>query len=86
MEIDRMLLPPGERITGVPHRPGTHECLYCERGSVMLWVTGEKFELTEGDVATFPGDQAHSYHNIGDTPAVGFSVVTLSPMQDKLAS
>ncbi len=84
MEIDRLVLPGGERITGVPHRPGTHECLYCERGALSLWVSGEKFELGEGDVATFPGDQAHSYHNAGRRTAVGFCVVTLAPMQEML--
>jgi len=84
MEIDRLVVPGGERVTGVPHRPGTHECLYCERGAITLWVTGEKFELVQGDVATFPGDQAHSYANVGNTTAVGFSVVTLAPMQEML--
>jgi transcriptional regulator with XRE-family HTH domain len=84
MEIDRMVLPAGDKLTGVPHRPGTHECLYCERGAITLWVAGEKFELGEGDVATFPGDQAHSYHNPGKAAAVGFSVVALAPMQDMI--
>lgn len=80
MEIDRMELAPGERFTGVPHRPGTQEYLYCERGALTLWVMSERFELTAGDVVTFPGDQKHSYQNAGRTPAIGFSVVTLAPM------
>jgi transcriptional regulator with XRE-family HTH domain len=81
MEIDRMEVAPGERLTGVPHRPGTHEYLYCERGELTLWVTGERFDLGPGDVATFPGDQRHSYQNGGQSVAIGFSVVTLAPMQ-----
>ena len=81
MEIDRMELAANARVTGVPHRPGTHEYLYCEQGDLILWVTGEKFELSAGDVATFPGDQSHSYHNPGRKVAIGFSVVTLAPMQ-----
>lgn len=80
MEIDRMELEPGARMTGVPHRPGTHEYLCCERGALTVMVSGERFDLEPGDVAAFPGDQAHSYHNRGDGLALGFSVVTLAPL------
>jgi transcriptional regulator with XRE-family HTH domain len=80
MEIDRMSFAPGERMAGIPHRPGTHEYLYCEEGAITLWVAGEKFDLAAGDVAAFPGDQAHTYVNGGTRPSVGFSVVTLAPM------
>jgi len=80
MEIDRIELEPGARMTGVPHRPGTQEYLACERGRIVLWTTGQRFDLAQGDVAAFDGDQPHSYHNEGDTIAVGFSVVTLAPV------
>jgi transcriptional regulator with XRE-family HTH domain len=80
MEIDRIELRPAARMVGVPHRPGTHEYLCCERGAITLHVAGERFDLQAGDVAAFPGDQAHSYHNPGRALAVGFSVVTLAPM------
>jgi len=80
MEIDRIELQPGARMVGVPHRPGTHEYLCCERGALTLRVAGERFDLKAGDVAAFPGDQAHGYHNPGRGPAVGFSVVTLAPL------
>ncbi len=80
MEIDRMQVAPGARITGVPHRPGTHEYLCCEQGALTLMVSGERFDLEPGDVAAFPGDQAHSYHNRGGDTAIGFSVVTLAPL------
>lgn len=80
MEIDRLELQPGARMTGVPHRPGTREYLACERGCLTLWTAGEKFNLAPGDVAAFQGDQPHSYHNLGRVAAVGFSVVTLAPV------
>ena len=86
MEIDRMTLRTGDRLTGTPHRPGTHEYLYCERGKLTLYVAGERFDLRAGDVAAFPGDQRHSYYNRGTTSAVGFSVVTLSPLSDESLS
>jgi XRE family transcriptional regulator, regulator of sulfur utilization len=36
MEIDRMELPPGARLVGIPHLQGTTEYLTCERGEVVL--------------------------------------------------
>ena len=86
MSIDRMELPPGTRYPGSPHASGTHEFLYCERGQLTLWVGGEKFELKRGAVAAFPGDQRHNYENSGKTPAVGFSVVSLAPVDNILSS
>ena len=76
MEIDRITLPRGARLTGSPHRAGTHEYLYCECGTLLLHVAGESITLTPGDLVAFPGDQRHSYRNSGAATAVGFSVVT----------
>jgi len=80
MEIDRIELAPGARMTGVPHRPGTREYLACERGKLTLWTTGQRLDLAPGDVAAFQGDQPHSYHNDGTITAIGFSVVTLAAL------
>ena len=80
MEIDRMRLDPGARLTGVPHRQGTREYLYCESGDLVLWAGGERYELGPGDVAAFQGDQRHSYGNEGRLPAVAFSVVARVPL------
>ncbi len=80
MAIDRMELAAGARFAGSPHSPGTHEFLYCERGQIELHVSGEHFSLTRGCVAAFPGDQRHSYENPGRATAIGFSVVSLAPV------
>ena len=80
MDIDRMELKPGARMTGVPHRPGTREYLCCERGEITLWAAGERYVLAQGDVIAFQGDQRHSYLNEGRALAVGFSVVALVPL------
>jgi transcriptional regulator with XRE-family HTH domain len=82
MAIDRLELAAGARFPGSPHAPGTHEFLYCERGKIRLWVGGEQFDLALGSVAAFPGDQRHSYENPGSTVAVGFSVVSLAPVDN----
>jgi transcriptional regulator with XRE-family HTH domain len=78
--IDRMEIPAGGRITGVPHMPGTREYLTCEAGQIRLSVGGEPFTLEAGDVVVFRGDQRHSYHNPGGRTAVGYSVVLLAPV------
>lgn len=78
LDIERMVLPPGARMAGVPHTPGTREYLTCERGSVELAVTGELYRLSEGDVVTFRGDQRHGYHNPGSQTAIAYSVIAFS--------
>jgi transcriptional regulator with XRE-family HTH domain len=80
MEIDRMELPPGARMNGIPHTPGTTEYLTCEAGKILLVASGEQYTLAPGDVVVFRGDQRHSYTNAGDRTAVGYSVVLLARM------
>jgi transcriptional regulator with XRE-family HTH domain len=75
MVIDRMEIPAGGRIPGVPHMPGTREYFTCESGVVTLVVAGEPWAVSPGDVLVFRGDQKHSYVNRGRTAAVGYSVV-----------
>jgi quercetin dioxygenase-like cupin family protein len=79
MEMDRIELPPGGRMPGVPHTPGTREYLTCEKtGQILLVAAGERWHLEAGDVIAFRGDQRHSYGNPGTRPAVGYSVVVLA--------
>lgn len=78
MAIDRMELPPGTHLVGIPHTPGAREYLACESGEIALAVAGERWTLSPGDVVAFRGDQRHSYHNAGTRPATGYSVVVLT--------
>lgn len=77
MQIERLELPAGGRMIGVPHTPGTREYLTCESGSIELIASGESFQVGPGDVVVFRGDQRHSYGNRGRTTAIGYSVVML---------
>jgi len=79
LELDRMELPAGSRMAGVPHRLGTREYLACESGQIELMVSGEKYELSPGDVVVFRGDQKHSYANRGSKIAIAYSAVVLGP-------
>lgn len=78
-QIERMELPPGARMGGVPHMPGTREYLTAERGEIELTVSGKRWHLRAGDVAVFRGDQPHSYKNPTAQKSVGYSVVLLAP-------
>jgi len=80
MQIERLLLPIGARMVGVPHTAGTREYLSCESGELELIASGESFAMAEGDVVVFRGDQRHSYVNRGKKVAVGYSVVMLRPI------
>lgn len=79
LELDRLEIPAGGQMIGVPHTPGTREYLTCERGTVELTASGQSFTLQPGDVVVFRGDQKHSYRNPAREPAIAYSVVALSP-------
>ncbi|HEX2873362.1 MAG TPA: XRE family transcriptional regulator [Polyangiaceae bacterium] len=80
MQIERLELPVGARMVGVPHTAGTREYLTCESGELELVASGESFQMAEGDVVVFRGDQRHSYLNRGRKTAIGYSVVMLRPI------
>lgn len=80
-EIDVIELPPGGRMIGVPHTPGTREYLTCVAGELELTASGETHALSEGDVLAFRGDQRHSYANRGKRASVAWSVVLLEPVR-----
>jgi XRE family transcriptional regulator, regulator of sulfur utilization len=79
LDMERMTLPPGARMAGVPHTPGTREYLTCERGSVELAVAGQRYTLEEGDVVSFRGDQRHAYFNPGKSTAIAYSAIAFAP-------
>jgi transcriptional regulator with XRE-family HTH domain len=80
LDMERMVLPAGARMAGVPHTAGTREYLTCERGTIELVVAGERYTLAEGDVVTFRGDQRHGYHNPGTSIAIAYSVIAFAPV------
>jgi transcriptional regulator with XRE-family HTH domain len=81
MLIERLELPPGARLVGVPHTPGTREYLTCEAGLIELVASGEVWRVEPGDVVVFRGDQRHSYANLARAASVGYSVVMLEPVR-----
>ena len=80
LEIERVELPAGAGMAGIPHTPGTREYLTCERGEVELSESGRVWKLQPGDVVVFRGDQSHGYRNPGREPAIAYSVIALAPV------
>ena len=82
LDLERIELPAGASLTGVPHTAGTREYCTCERGSIELSVRGRSFVLGAGDVVVFAGDQRHGYRNVGRGLAIAHAVVTFAPRLD----
>lgn len=80
LEIERMTLPAGASMSGIPHTPGTREYLTCESGEIELSESGRVWRLAPGDVVVFRGDQPHGYRNPGAGAAVAYSVIALAPL------
>lgn len=80
LDIERLVLPAGTSMTGVPHTTGTREYLTCESGALELTASGETYRLSPGDVVVFRGDQKHGYRNPGRGEAVAYSVIAFAPL------
>lgn len=78
LEIERMELPPGAGMAGVPHTPGTREYLTCETGLIELSAAGERWTLSPGELVVFRGDQKHGYRNLARGTTIAYSAVAFS--------
>lgn len=80
MEIDKIEINPGAKMRGIPHAAQTKEYLHCIQGEFNIVVGGENFRVLKGDVLSFPGENHHSYENVGKIKAIGLSVVVITPV------
>ena len=75
VELERMEIQVGGSYTGTPHLKGTKEYFNCVQGSAQIYVAGEAFNVSSGEVLVFPGDEKHSYRNSAKSLLVGISAV-----------
>ncbi len=75
LAIEQMVLKPSTTHTGRPHLQGAREYCYCQAGQLDVLVAGKLYQLSQGDVLAFAGDQAHSYRNAGRAALRAISVV-----------
>ena len=80
LKLERMEIPAGAHLAGIPHARGTQKYIVCESGSITVGVAGESIEMALGDVVVFRGDQRHSYENSESIAAVCFGLVTAAPI------
>lgn len=76
--IERMDIPPGGVLTGLPHTPGTREYITCESGAMELVTAGATWSLERRDVVAFRADQKHAYRNVSRRPAVAYAIVSFA--------
>jgi len=79
-ELSRHTLAPGA-VTGGPgdppmHEPGSRETALVERGRVVLFCDGQRYELLDGDTVTFDADLNHHFENPGPEEAVLLAVLS----------
>jgi transcriptional regulator with XRE-family HTH domain len=79
-DVSLHVLEPGA-ATGAPddppiHEPGSRETLHVQAGEVVLFIDGDRHELSEGDSATFDADLPHHLENLGDAEARLLAVVS----------
>lgn len=78
-ELWRWELRPGESSGGDPHTPGTREMAWVEQGTLTLTVAGERYQVTPGQCARFPGGEPHGYANDGQETVLLTMVVVIPP-------
>lgn len=81
VELERVVLEKSSGFVGVPHKKGTFEYYISLTGEVEIVVLGEKYRAEAGDILIFPGDEKHSYKNIGKVKAIGISVILFQSAQ-----
>jgi XRE family transcriptional regulator, regulator of sulfur utilization len=79
-DVSLHVLEPGA-ATGAPddppiHEPGSRETLHVQAGEVVLFIDGDRHELSEGDSATFDADLPHHLENLGGAEARLLAVVS----------
>jgi XRE family transcriptional regulator, regulator of sulfur utilization len=79
-ELSRHTLAPGAVTGGAGdpprHEPGSRETALVERGKVVLFCDGERYELLDGDCVTFDADLNHHFENPGPEEAVLLAVLS----------
>jgi transcriptional regulator with XRE-family HTH domain len=82
LDIERLEIPAGALLSGIPHARGTRKFVICENGAVFVTVNEEKNRLERGDLLSFRGDQGHTYLNSAQELAIVYSVVTTAPIPE----
>lgn len=72
-----VLFEPGGELTSEPHAKGTYEHLSALSGSLRVTLSGEVFDLEEGDTIRYFADQPHLITNPDDASARALLLIAL---------
>lgn len=78
VELWDWVLAPGERHDSEAHSKGTRELLHVHEGTLIVEVSGDRYDLDTGDALSFHGDAAHAYAN-STTARTRFSLTVFEP-------
>jgi transcriptional regulator with XRE-family HTH domain len=78
-ELWRWTINPGEAFGGDAHAPATREMLWVEAGTLTITVAGQKYQVSAGQCARFPGSLPHSYANEGTEPVALTMIIVVPP-------
>ncbi len=82
LDVERMEIPAGARLSGIPHARGTRKYVTCESGLCDVSIGDEIYRVSHGELLIFRGDQGHAYHNPGPEIAVLYTVVSAAPVPE----
>lgn len=77
IEVLRGSLQPGDWSSDEPWAHEAVECVYVDRGRLVVEVDGQGFEVLAGESITFSSRQPHRYGNPGGEPTV--FILSVSP-------
>ena len=82
LDFERIEIPAGAHLSGIPHARGTRKYVTCELGRIELSTSADVYQINAGDVLIFRGDQGHTYRNEGSSLAVVYSVFMSAPVPE----
>lgn len=78
--IEEVVLRGSQHIVSNPHATGTEEYFFLVEGRCDVEVGGEVYEVSQGDLLKFDGDQKHTYRGLASGQAArGYAVVVQAP-------
>ena len=82
LDVERIEIPAGAHLTGIPHARGTRKYVSCETGVCLVKTSDDSHRLEQGELLIFRGDQGHAYHNCGTEVAILYAVVSSAPVPE----
>ena len=79
ISLEHVEIAVGKQLDGAPHVKHSKEYITVLSGRAEISLAEASYRLQKGDVLSFPGDQLHTYRNIGSGRLSFLSVVAVVP-------